>query len=65
MLESLLKTTKYPIVTYEIPQRSYFICMPNDHDRLGWKVLDDTSTSVGVTTIEEMVTTIEQLKNQK
>jgi glutaredoxin len=64
MLEVLLKTNKYPIATFEIPQRSYFICMPDDYERMGWKVLDETSTSIGVGTGMEMLTTILELKNK-
>lgn len=62
MLEVLLDTKKYPIVTFEIPQRAYFICMPNNADRMGWKVLDETSTSIGVLSIDEIYNTIIELK---
>lgn len=64
MLEVLLGTNKYPIVTFEIPQRAYFICMPSSADRMGWKVLDETSTSVGVVSIDEMYNTIIELKSK-
>lgn len=64
MLEALLATTTYPIGIFEIPQRVYFICMPNDVDRLGWKALDDTSTSVGVRTVEEILQTMLDLRNK-
>lgn len=64
MLEVLLKTTTYPIVTFEIPQRAYFICMPNDAARLGWCQLDDTSTSVGVQSVDEIYNTITDLRSK-
>lgn len=64
MLEVLLLTKKYPIVTYEIPERAYFICMPADANRLGWKVLDDTSTSIGVSSVEAIYDTITQLNSK-
>jgi len=64
MLEVLLKTRTYPIVTYEIPQRAYFICMPTEADRLGWKLLDDTSTSIGVASVDGIYETITQLNSQ-
>ena len=64
MLEALLFTTMYPIVTFEIPQRVYFICMPNEVKRLGWCVLDDTSTSVGVKSVDEIYSTIMELRNK-
>lgn len=64
MLEVLLKTKMYPIVTYEIPQRAYFICMPSESDRLGWKVLDDSSTSIGVTNVDNIYDTIKELKQK-
>ena len=61
MLEALLRSTKYPMVTFELPTRVYFICIPEDADRLGWKVLDDTSTSVGVLSVDEIFNIITQL----
>jgi hypothetical protein len=64
MLEVLLHTKTYPIVTYEIPERAFFICMPHDASRLGWKVLDDTSTSIGVTSVETIYDTITQLNSK-
>lgn len=64
MLEVLLKTTKYPIVTIDTPDRVYFACMPNDYDRLGWKVLDDTSTSIGVNSLPEILDVIKEFKNK-
>lgn len=64
MLEVLLDTNKYPIVTFEIPQRAYFICMPNSTDRMGWKVLDDTSTSIGVASVDGIYNTIIDLKSK-
>lgn len=64
MLEVLLGTKKYPIVTFEIPQRAYFICMPDSADRMGWKLLDDTSTSIGVLSIDEIYNTIVDLKSK-
>ena len=64
MLEVLLGTNKYPIVTFEIPQRAYFISMPDSADRLGWKVLDDTSTSIGVVSGDEIYNTIIDLKSK-
>jgi hypothetical protein len=64
MLEGLLQTNKYPIVTFEIPQRAYFICMPDKADRIGWKVLDETSTSIGVISVDEMYNTIIELKTK-
>ena len=61
MLEVLLKTTRYPIATFEIPSQAYFICTPDDPERLGWKTLDDTSTSVGVVSPHGILDTIKQL----
>ena len=64
MLEALLKVTIYPIVTFETPQRVYFICMPNDVDRLGWHQLDDTSTSIGVQSTDEVFDMITDLRSK-
>ena len=64
MLEVMLKTTKYPIAIFEIPERAYFICMPDDMERMGYKLLDDSSTSVGVTSPSEILNTIVELKNK-
>ena len=64
MLEVLLGTKKYPIVTFEIPQRAYFISMPDSVDYMGWRLLDETSTSVGVSTVDEIYNTIVDLKSK-
>jgi len=64
MLEVLLKTTKYPIATFEVPDKVYFICMPTDYDRLGWITLDDTSIAAGVRSLDEVFDTIIKLINQ-
>lgn len=64
MLEVLLSTKRYPIVTFEIPQRAYFICMPDSADCMGWRLLDDTSTSIGVISVDEVYNTIIELKSK-
>lgn len=64
MLEVLLKASTYPIVTFEIPQRVYFICVPNDAQRLGWHQLDETSTSVGVRSAGEILDIITDLRSK-
>lgn len=64
MLEVLLKTTSYPIVTFEIPQRVYFISVPDDAQRLGWHRLDDTSTSIGVESSEKIFDVITELRSK-